>query len=597
MMKYFNTLTGFFNGTEKTVSDGDIIVTGGYSAVNDGGAGTYVLTYVTADESASGIVVSGKTFTKGDTQLELISENGEVNVEQFGASSTASAAVNKAAIQAAVDSGARRVNFRPVQYLVADDIVINHPVDIAGNGAQLVLTTSSTSTQLFRVEYAENTDPAPSSIRDMKISEKTEDVGFFNNYLIKLVNTSDFSISNIDFEYGNYAVYAAASNALKNIIVMNCNINGSNNGIYFNSAECFKVSNCKINLLNNSSFSVASKLGIYIFNGCRSATIEDVSVFNAGTGISFRNNNLTEEDKVTATERVFVKNLLVDSSNEMARIMYNTLPIHFANAMAVNVKNGFVLGRAENLSVTNSSILLLSPDKCTSSTDAPLLMYGTAKAKFTHTQFEFPKSFKAMSLVVPVAGRDSELSFIDCTLQKTDIPDVPGVIRPEGFGRFGFLFGNTNKFTETYDACEFRSYISDFTYTEDSVEKYNFPAEIYVMKNNGSKVIVKNSRFINDTSCTVPYFNIELNDSLNSEETNSDNIVVYNCFFENYNYTDPNASSVYPIFGRIVNGSITPDNTDENGAKIHNIFARCNMRSSEPTRNSGTTINEMKEYL
>ncbi len=596
-MKFFNTLTEFFNDTEKTVVNDDIIVTAGYSTVNDGGAGTYVVTLVTADESDSGIVISGKTFTKGDTQLELIADSGEVNVEQFGASSAASAAVNKTAIQAAVDSGARRVNFRPVQYLVADDIVINHPVDIVGNGAQLVLETDSTSTQLFRVEYAENTVPTPASIRDMKISEKSDDVGSFNNYLIKLVSTSDFAVSNVDFEYGNYAVYASASNELKNIIVKNCNINGSNNGIYFNSAECFKVSNCKINLLNNSSFSVASKLGIYIFNGCRSATIEDVSVFNAGIAISFRNNNLTENEKVTATERIVVKNFLADGVEEMARIFFNTLPIHFANAMAVNAKNGFGLGRAENLSVTNSSISLLAPDECTLLTEAPIIMYGTAKAKFTHTQFDFPWNFKRMNLNVPVVGRDSELTFVDCTLQKTDIPDVPGVTRPEGFGRFGFLFGNTNKFTETYDACEFRSYISDFTYTENSVEKYNFPAEIFVMKNNGSKVIMKNSRFINETPCTIPYFNIELNDGLNSEETNSDNIVVYNCFFENYNYTDPNNSSVYPIFGRVVNGTVTPSNEDADGAEIHNIFARCNMRSSEPTRNSGTTINEMKEYL
>ena len=47
---------------------------------------------------------------------------------------------------------------------------------------------------------------------------------------------------------------------------------------------------------------------------------------------------------------------------------------------------------------------------------------------------------------------------------------------------------------------------------------------------------------------------------------------------------------VYPVFGRMSNGVLILD-SDE-----HNIFAKCNIRSSAPDRENGTVINEMKTY-
>lgn len=594
-MKFFNTLTGFFNDTEKTVSDGDIIVTAGYSAVNDGGAGTYVLTLVTADESASGIVISGKTFTKGNIQLELISDNGEVYVEQFGASSTASAAVNKAAIKAAVDSGARRVNFRPVQYLVADDIVINHPVDLVGNGAQLILDTDSTSTQLFRVEYAVNNDPAPASISGMKISgtrvitppadgESTETISYYNT-CVKLVNATLFTISNINYENFRYPIYAQKEDSenhnLSNIIIKNCNVFSAVSGITLYNTTAVRIYNCKIDLNNVGSNA------IYLRNNNRNLIIEDVSILNCTYGIYVFGNTWEktiivseEESKIIkdATDRYFIKNLLVDGAEKGIYIVKSDIPIHFANIMLVNITGMAIqVAKAENITFTNSSVLMAAPEKCAESA-VVLLINGATNIKFTHTQFEFPFNFQLDDCVSMYAG-EVNVNLVDCTLQKTDV----ALENPSGFGRLGCSFGKAHAFTQTFDACEFRNYIKNYNIV-------NFPVTLAAPNSSDSKLIIKNCRFVNENSCTVPYFKLD-------DSAKYDNIVVYNCFFENYNYTDPNAPSVYPIFGRVVNGSITPSNTDENGAKIHNIFARCNMRSSEPTRNSGTTINEMKEYL
>lgn len=593
-MKFFNTLTGFFNDTEKTVSDGDIIVTAGYSTVNDGGAGTYVLTLVTADESASGIVISGKTFTKGNIQLELISDNGEVNVEQFGASLTASAQSNKAAIQAALDSGARRVNFRPVQYHVADDIVITHPVDIAGNGAELVLDTDSTSTQLFRVEYAVNNDPAPASISGMKISgtrvitppadgESTETVSYYNT-CINLVNISNFTISNVDFENCRYAVYAqktdSVNHILSHITIKNCNIFSAINGITLYNTTAVRIYNCKIDLNNVGS------IAIYLRNNNRNLIIEDVSILNCSYGIYIFNNTwskiITENGEETefkdATDRYYIKNVLVDNANRGFYIVKTDIPINFSNMMLVNITGMAIqVAKAENITFTNSSVLMAAPEKCAESA-VVLLINGATNIKFTHTQFEFPFNFQLDDCVSMYEG-EVNVNLVDCTLQKTDV----ALENPSGFGRLGCSFGKAHAFTQTFDACEFRNYIKNYNIV-------NFPVTLAAPNSSDSKLIIKNCRFVNENSCTVPYFKLD-------DSAKFDNIVVYNCFFENYNYTDPNAPSVYPIFGRVVNGSITPSNTDENGAKIHNIFARCNMRSSEPTRNSGTTINEMKEYL
>ena len=344
-------------------------------------------------------------------------------------------------------------------------------------------------------------------------------------------------------------------------------------------------------------------------------------MFNATTGIVVASNiinvtdntgdtsgtNETEDTIGAATDRIFIKNFFAENCGDMAQVYFNTLPVHFSNAMAVDVKAGLRLRQCENLSVSNSSILLLPPEKCPVYDSAAIVLYGTAKAKFLHTQFEFPRDFHIASSMH--GNSDSELSFVDCTLQKTDIPELDGVTKSIGFGRFGFLGGSTNQFNEIFDACEFRSYIKDYSETtgegENAVIAYNFPAVINVMKNNNSKLIIKNSRFVNDSLCTIPYFKLNyLNLDYNSEATN-ENIVVYNCFFENYEFSEGEGEDkCYPIFGRIVGNNIDTEpeekeNSDEGEVSLHkyNIFAKCNMRSSAPDRENGTTINETLEYI
>ena len=654
MIKDFNTLNDFFNAVNKDVVVNDFVRTYGFGEVNDGGCGLYKVKSVSATVSDV-ITFDGLEVTCAGYTLELIPENGTVRVEQFGIAAncdfenmTAKEKIellfkNKNAIQAAVDSGASRVEFSPGTYYVAEDILIDHPVDIVGNGAKLVLETDSTSTQLFRVAYDATVgdNPPTGSIRDMKIlgthtitqvqetdsdTDEVKTVEKITNYNngIKLVNVTSFSVSGVDFEYGNYAIQASDLNSseelIKNIRIANCNTKFTNCGFYLVGVVGAFISDCKIELADNL-VNVTNQSGVSIISNSRSVTVEDVSVFNATTGISVASNKINVTDNTgntnstnekvdtigAATDRIFIKNFLAENCGDMAQVYFNTLPVHFSNAMAVDVKAGLRLRQCENLSVSNSSILLLPPAKCPVNDSAAIVLYGSAKAKFSHTQFEFPRDFHIVSSMYD--NKDSELSFTDCTLQKTDIPETDGVTKSIGFGRFGFLGGSPKPFNEVFDACEFRSYIKDYSTTtgegENTVTSYNFPAEIAVMKNNNSKLIIKNCRFVNDSPCTIPYFKLNyLNDDFNSEVAN-ENIVIYNCFFENYEFSRGEGNDeCYPIFGRVVGNDIDIETEEKEGAgesavSIHkyNIFAKCNMRSSKPVRNTGTTINEMLEYI
>ena len=89
----------------------------------------------------------------------------------------------------------------------------------------------------------------------------------------------------------------------------------------------------------------------------------------------------------------------------------------------------------------------------------------------------------------------------------------------------------------------------------------------------------------------MPYFKLD-------DTAKFDNIVVYNCFFENYEFSKGEGEDkYYPIFGRVIDGIIVTDITNSDNEKIHNIFARCNMRSYAPDGTNGTTINEVLEYI
>lgn len=589
MSNFFNTLNDFFNSTNKNELVNKFITTGGYSTVNDGGAGTY---YVTQSETSNNdsIVISGNSFSKGGFTLELMFNNGEVNVEQFGAMSTALAADNKSAIQAAIDSGARRVNFRPTRYNVGEDILVNHPIDIVGNGAELVLMTDSTSTQLFRVEYGENVDIAPASIRDMKIvgtrvetqTEQTNletnevetivTVSYYND-CIKIVNASDFTVSNICFEYGAHAVFAQKSNTsthvLSNICVKNCNVFSAYIGVVLRNVSRGKVENCKIDLNN------VGLTGLSLRSSCTGVNIEDVSIFNCEKGIeviaSVWNNN--------ASERCLFKNVLVDCATIGVEISNSFIPVHFVNAMFVNIKDNAIHSvKVDNVSFSNSSIVMAAPGLCA---DNAMVLYiqGATKMKFTHVQFEFPFDFQYDRCIYAYSG-EVNISLVDCTLQKTD----NALENPRGFGTLGCRFVNGHTFIQTFDACEFRSYIKN--YSAD-----NMPFVLAGTNSSDYKLIIKNCRFVNENTCTVPYFQLD-------DSGKFDNIVVYNCFFENYDGTE-SSGSTFPIFGRLVNGSIETSNKDSTNSNIHNIFAKCNMRSSKPDedRTNGTTINAMQEYI
>ncbi len=614
MIKYFGTLNDIFNAATSDLQPGDVVVTGGYGSVNDGGASTYYVTSINNTNNAD-LDITGKTFSKGSIQLELMFNNGEVNVEQFGAQSTASAANNKAAIQAAIDSGARCVNFRPVQYLVEDDIVINHPVDIAGNGTKLTLipTVVNSNTHLFCLDF----EPC---VSNLKIATNIKDmfiVGVTTNALSKSIPSIRINCANrvcfenVCFEGGDYAVYAKKSNNtgcdIRDISISNCKATNMNSGFAFNSSSDIKVKNCRIELREPTNITYGFG---FVLDNTYKAFVEDLSVLNAtmsavGVGNKTWDNN--------STNRIVFKNLLVDNAIIAISLTNCNLPISFNNAMLIDCDYSFYVADAENITVSNSSFSAKSPLTCAADTRI-LTFTGYSKMKFMHTQFDFPYAFQAI-VYNSEKEKPVELDFVDCTLQKIDVSGLSDTIIPSGFGLIGYEGEYSNRVIQTFDACEFRSYITDYSVTtgegENAVTTYNFPITLATSSNSDSKLIIKNCRFINEDNSDdeqdetqgetqdetqppkeyIPYFKLD-------DNAKFDNIVVYNCFFENYEFSKGEGEDKhYPIFGRVVDGAINTDNTDSDNETIHNIFARCNMRSSAPDTANGTTINEMLEYI
>ena len=139
---------------------------------------------------------------------------------------------------------------------------------------------------------------------------------------------------------------------------------------------------------------------------------------------------------------------------------------------------------------------------------------------------------------------------------------------------------------QSFDGCEFRSYQQDFCTVDENgtMVDYNPPIILRAKPETDSKIIIKNCRFVNDSPCDAPYFQLD-------DSKVYGNIVVYNCFFENYVYSEnSDDSEIFPLFAKVTDGVAAADSTG------HNIFAKCNMRSSTPIRGTGTTINETKEY-
>ena len=598
----YSTLTAFFNDSEKTVVVGDYVTTFGFSEVEDGGNGVYRV--IAVDESLDNdtVAINGIQFTCKKVKLELCFDNATVRVNQFGAkkvdgnqSYTSTeianfASINKNAIQAAINSGARKVEFSTGTYYVAEDICIDHPVDICGNGAKLVLETSSTSTQLFRIEYAGNVVVSPASIRNMKIegtrvvSATIDNTFNYYNILVNIVNAKQFTISDIYFEYGSSAIETTNSTLITDIDIVNCVFKGFSVGIVFCDVKGFKIKNCTIDLLDENGGT-----GILMNSNVKSGIVEDVTVVNAfDSAVDCWNgewgqntNGIMIKD---ATDRVIFKNLNIEKCLYGIKINFSDVPICVTNAMVTDVTFGVFMESAKNVSIMHSSILLLPPAKAPDYA-VPIYISGHVQAEFKHVQFDFPWDFQYSGIC---SEEVTDVRFIDCTLQKTDIDGISGVSNPKGFGYIGTGYVGESKYVMTFDACEFRSYIKNYATiaTENEIEiiTYNFPITLLTLSETDSKLIIKNCRFVNDSTCTVPYFKLD-------DAWKFDNIVVYNCFFENYNYTDPDNVSDFPIFGKFTNNGISCDVSD------HNIFARCNMRSSAPDRTNGTTINEVLEYI
>jgi len=612
----YSTLTAFFNDSEKTVVVGDYVTTFGFSEVEDGGNGVYRV--IAVDESLDNdtVAINGIQFTCKKVKLELCFDNATVRVNQFGAkkvdgnqSYTSTeianfASINKNAIQEAINSGARKVEFSTGTYYVADDILINHPVDICGNGTALILkpTNTNANTHLFCFDFSavENDYTAATNIKDLIIAGVTTNSISKSIPSIRMKRAYKVNIENVYFEGGDYAVYADDTGIenyyIHDISLINCKAINMNSGFNFVSSSGIKVKNCRLELAEPTNI----RYGFgFVLDNSNNAIIEDVSVFNATMSAVGLGNNVWCDDSTgsgNATERILFKNLLIDNAIIAISLTNSNLPVSFNNAMLIDCDYSFFVTDAENISVTNSSVLAKSP--LVAAADSRILTFtGYSKMKFMHTQFDFPYEFQKIAYNSE-KEKPVDLTFVDCTLQKTDVPGLSDSIVPSGFGTVGYESNYSNQVIETFDACEFRSYINDYSVTtgegENAVTAYNFPITLATSSNSGSKLIIKNCRFVNDSTCTVPYFKLD-------DSAKFDNIVVYNCFFENYDYsyevtTDNKTKNVYPIFGRVIDGIIVTDITNSDNEKIHNIFARCNMRSYAPDGTNGTTINEVLEY-
>ncbi len=567
--KVYNSLKEYFETEKFTEGQGDIVSILGFDKENDGGAADY-LVESTGYTSYDKITFIGDSVTCRGIKLRLLPENGVAYVEQFGAKgdydlSKVSEADkvsfyenNSQSIQLALNSGFEKVAFLKKVYMVSGDILINEPVKAIGNSARLKLTNENSS--VFTVGCQDT------ALEDVEISDLTLE-GFSTNgscALVEAVNVENFSMSNIFFDTANRAL-RVSENSYK-INVRNCTAVNVIHGFEFDNVIDFRINNCKFELADDEN----SK-GLCLAQKTSFGVVEDLSVCNAGYAVYYDGDG--ESWDGLAIERILFKNLLVDECDYGVKSHYNEIPLHFSNAMLVNVNYGIYLECVKNLVVTNSSVLIKSPS--TAAVDAvPICVRTYAHAKFSHTQFDFPHSFNDISSYDEC--EPCELSFVDCTMQKTDIAGITGVVEPTGFGYITDTHSLAAQINETFDACEFRSYIQN--YSAD-----NMPIALFAPIGSGSKLIIKNCRFVNDSTCTVPYFKLD-------DSGKFDNIVVYNCFFENYNYTDPNNASDFPIFGKLTNNTLSSD------VSSHNIFARCNMRSSAPDRENGTTINEMVTY-
>jgi len=577
--KVYNSLKEYFETEKFTEGQGDIVSTLGFDSENDGGAADYLVESTVLTDSNE-ITFIGDSVTCRGIKLRLLPENGVAYVEQFGAkgdydlskvSDTDRIAFferNSQSIQLALNSGIEKVAFLNEEYMVSGDILINKPVKIIGNCARLKLTNENSS--VFTVGCQDTV------LKNVEISNLTLEGSSTNDncVLVEAGNVENFSMNKIIFDTANRALCVNENS--HNISVRNCTAVNVIHGFELNNVIDFRINNCKFELADDEN----SK-GLCLTQKTSFGVVEDLSVFNAGYAVYYEGEG--EEWEGIAIERILFKNLLVDECNYGVKILYNQIPLHFSNAMLVNVNYGVYMECSKNLVVTNSSVLIKSPSTATENA-VPICVRTYAQAKFSHTQFDFPWDFEDINTVYE--GETCELSFVDCTIQKTDLPGVEGVTSPSGFG----IISDKNsvssaQFIETFDACEFRSCIQNYVVKaeDDTIIGYNIPVEMNYVSDDGSKLIIKNCRFVNETPCDVPYFAI-----LNGEI--SGNVVVYNCFFENYVCTDSEDSSDFPIFGKLINGVLSLD------ASNCNIFAKCNMRSSAPNRTEGTTINEVLEY-
>lgn len=601
-IKTYESLSAFFAQDNFSEIEGDYVQTLGFDAAGDGGAAVFKVISVSSETTGNTLEIDGRTFVCKGLTLELIPENNSVYVEQFGAKGNVElsdreytadeilahylniASLNKNAIEQAVKA-APVVAFRTKDYFVSENIIIDTPVKLLGNNARLLLNTENETASMFIVDCNNNDGFSKTEFWDMFIAPTMYgDYLYTERTAISVNQTHNLVLNNIHFMCAGYALNttSAGIDLCENISVIDCIAEDVCNGLYFKDATNVKIRNLRIDHANTEIYPDAvSGFGLKLEGNCFGANVEDLSVFNSSGGAVSIANGVWDSD---ATNSIFIKNLLIDGvSGNAISIQTNNIPVRFANAMVINARIGMLLNNSENVDVVNSSIVV------NDSTGWMLNLVTYVKAKFTKTQFEFPDKFQKFYLGVK-SNKTAELSFVDCTLQKSDMGD-----NAIGFGTIGYTGNYNNAAVQTFDACEFRSYQKNFaTFNSNGTITDYKPGITLATKTivneesseveKSSKVIIKNCRFVNDAPCNAPYF------MLNDAKT-YDNIVVYNCFFENYTYSETaDGVETFPLFAKVTNGIAVADTTN------HNVFARCNMRSSTPIRGEGTTINETKEY-
>lgn len=600
-IKTYESLSSFFAQDNFSEIEGDYVQTLGFDAAGDGGAAVFKVISVSSETTSNTLEIDGRTFVRKGLTLELIPENNSVYVEQFGAKGdiniskdlteeeqamqkAALAAANKNAISQAIKA-AVVVGFMTKQYLVDGSIAVNSPRTFLGNNATLVMYSEEESATMFTINCSTDTALNDVKFTDFFLFASEEAESYVGKTLVSVTEVHRLSFDNVAFACAEYAanIVGDSENIIsENITFSNCLAEEVYNGLFFENTRNIKIRNFRINHVDSELFSdAASGVGLKLEGNCFGANVEDLSVFNSSGGAVSIANGVWDSD---ATNSIFIKNLLIDGvSGNAISIQTNNIPVRFANAMVVNARIGMLLNNSENVDVVNSSFVV------NDSTGWMLNLVTYVKAKFTKTQFEFPDKFQKFYLGVK-SNKTAELSFVDCTLQKSDMGD-----NAIGFGTIGYTGNYNNAAVQTFDACEFRSYQKNFaTFNSNGTITDYKPGITLATKTivneesseveKSSKVIIKNCRFVNDAPCNAPYF------MLNDAKT-YDNIVVYNCFFENYTYSETaDGVESFPLFAKVTNGIAVADTTN------HNVFARCNMRSSTPIRGEGTTINETKEY-